>query len=191
MDPLWSETRWSNFKYFKYFIIILIVSTNYIFVHLLDNKVFNSYLEFIFLVNSQVNFSHYPCAWHMSAMQSSAIGTAKFSCRVTCVGTVQEQIQFIQRKLRCEPAWNILTDRLTGSTNQRPNTATGDGCVLTRTHKHLVLLVILSHCLLVPINCHFSTKFLFVDALLITLRVILALFNDAFKLLKLCNWVIM
>jgi len=25
---------------FKYFIIILIVSTNYIFVHLLDNKVF-------------------------------------------------------------------------------------------------------------------------------------------------------
>ena len=30
---------WSNFKYLKYFIIILIVSTNYIFVHLLDNKV--------------------------------------------------------------------------------------------------------------------------------------------------------
>jgi len=27
-------------KYFKYFIIILIVSTNYIFVHLLVNKVF-------------------------------------------------------------------------------------------------------------------------------------------------------
>ena len=27
-------------KYFKYFIIILIVSTNYIFVHLFDNKVF-------------------------------------------------------------------------------------------------------------------------------------------------------
>ena len=26
--------------FFKYFIIILIVSTNYIFVHLLDNKVF-------------------------------------------------------------------------------------------------------------------------------------------------------
>jgi len=37
MDPLWSETCWSNFKYL---IIILIVSTNYIFVHLLDNKVF-------------------------------------------------------------------------------------------------------------------------------------------------------
>ena len=27
-------------QHFKYFIIILIVSTNYIFVHLLDNKVF-------------------------------------------------------------------------------------------------------------------------------------------------------
>jgi len=37
MDPLWSETWWSTFKYF----IILIISTNYIFVHLLDNKVFN------------------------------------------------------------------------------------------------------------------------------------------------------
>ena len=29
-----------NLKYLKYFIIILIVSTNYIFVHLSDNKVF-------------------------------------------------------------------------------------------------------------------------------------------------------
>jgi len=29
-----------QFKYYKYFIIILIVSTNYIFAHLLDNKVF-------------------------------------------------------------------------------------------------------------------------------------------------------
>jgi len=37
MDALLSETCRSNFKYF---IIILIVSTNYIFVHLLDNKVF-------------------------------------------------------------------------------------------------------------------------------------------------------
>ena len=37
MDPLWSETHWSTFKYF----IILIISTNYIFVHLLDNKVFD------------------------------------------------------------------------------------------------------------------------------------------------------
>jgi len=37
MDPLCSETYWSNFKYF---IIILTVSTNYTFVHLLDNKVF-------------------------------------------------------------------------------------------------------------------------------------------------------
>jgi len=36
MDPLWSETCWSNFKYF---IIILTVSTNYIFVHLLHNSV--------------------------------------------------------------------------------------------------------------------------------------------------------
>ena len=33
MDPLWSETCWSNFKYF----IILIVST----VHWLDNEVFD------------------------------------------------------------------------------------------------------------------------------------------------------
>ena len=37
MDPLWSETCWCTFKYF----IISIISTNYIFVHLLDNKVFN------------------------------------------------------------------------------------------------------------------------------------------------------
>jgi len=35
MDPLWSETCWSTFKYF----IILIIPTKYIFVHLLDNKV--------------------------------------------------------------------------------------------------------------------------------------------------------
>jgi len=35
------RTRWSNYyKNFKYFIIILIVSTSYIFVHLLDNEVF-------------------------------------------------------------------------------------------------------------------------------------------------------
>jgi len=36
MDPLWSETCWSTFKYF----IILIVSTNYIIVYKLDNNVF-------------------------------------------------------------------------------------------------------------------------------------------------------
>ena len=36
MDPLWSETYWSTFKYF----IILIVSTFYIIVHKLDNKIF-------------------------------------------------------------------------------------------------------------------------------------------------------
>jgi len=36
MDSLRSETCWSTFKYF----IILIVSTNYIFVHKLYNKVF-------------------------------------------------------------------------------------------------------------------------------------------------------
>ena len=30
----------NTLEHFKYFIIILIVSTNYIFVHLLDNKVF-------------------------------------------------------------------------------------------------------------------------------------------------------
>ena len=39
MDPLWSATCWKNLE--QYFIIILIVSTIYIFVHLLDNKVFN------------------------------------------------------------------------------------------------------------------------------------------------------
>jgi hypothetical protein len=33
-----------HFKYFKYFIIIIILSTNYMFVHLLDNKVFQSSL---------------------------------------------------------------------------------------------------------------------------------------------------
>jgi len=33
-------TAQSRVPLFKYFIIILIVSTNYIFVHLLDNKVF-------------------------------------------------------------------------------------------------------------------------------------------------------
>jgi len=37
MDPLWSKTCWSNFKYF----ITLTISTNYRFVHLLANKVFN------------------------------------------------------------------------------------------------------------------------------------------------------
>jgi len=42
MDPLRSETSLSILNIFKYFIIILIVSTNYIFVHLLDNKVFYS-----------------------------------------------------------------------------------------------------------------------------------------------------
>ena len=31
MDPLWSEICWSNFIYFKYF-ILLIVSTNYVYV---------------------------------------------------------------------------------------------------------------------------------------------------------------
>ena len=41
MDLLWSETFWSNFKYF---IIILIVSTNYIFVLQLDNVVSKSSL---------------------------------------------------------------------------------------------------------------------------------------------------
>ena len=36
MDPLLSETCWSTFRCFT----ILIISTNYIFVHLLDNEVF-------------------------------------------------------------------------------------------------------------------------------------------------------
>ena len=40
MDPLWSGICWSNLKYFKCFIIILIVSTIYVFVYVLDNKVF-------------------------------------------------------------------------------------------------------------------------------------------------------
>ena len=37
---LQNENVGANLNIFKYFIIILIVSTNYIFVHLLDNKVF-------------------------------------------------------------------------------------------------------------------------------------------------------
>jgi len=37
MDPLRSEACWRTFKYF----IIVIISMNYIFVHLLDNKVLN------------------------------------------------------------------------------------------------------------------------------------------------------
>ena len=41
-----SETCWGNFKYFKYFVLILIVSTNYIFVHLLDNILFQLYFRF-------------------------------------------------------------------------------------------------------------------------------------------------
>ena len=41
MDPLWSETCWSIFKYLKYCIITLIVFTNYIFVHLSGSNVFN------------------------------------------------------------------------------------------------------------------------------------------------------
>jgi len=36
MDPLWSETCWSTFKYY----IILIVSAYYIIAHKLDNKIF-------------------------------------------------------------------------------------------------------------------------------------------------------
>jgi len=35
-----AQSREAILNNFKYFIIILIVSTNYIFVHLLDNKVF-------------------------------------------------------------------------------------------------------------------------------------------------------
>ena len=40
MHPLWSEICWSILNIFKYFVIILIVSTNYIFVYLLGNEVF-------------------------------------------------------------------------------------------------------------------------------------------------------
>jgi len=40
MDPCDSKHVGAILNIFKYFIIILIVSTNYIFVHLLDNKVF-------------------------------------------------------------------------------------------------------------------------------------------------------
>jgi len=54
MDPLWTEKCWNNFNYFKYFIIILIVSTNYIFVYLFDNKVF--YLRLDFLSRSLKDF---------------------------------------------------------------------------------------------------------------------------------------
>ena len=45
MDPLWSEICWSIFKYFEIFYIILVISSNYIFVHLLDIKVFLSPLK--------------------------------------------------------------------------------------------------------------------------------------------------
>lgn len=59
------------------------------------NVITHPYLEFILLANCHVNFSHYPCAWYIPVMQSSAIGTAKLSVRVTCAGTLQEQIQLI------------------------------------------------------------------------------------------------
>jgi len=57
------------------------------------NVITHPCLEFIFLVNCHVNFSHYPCAWYIPVMQSSAVGTAELSVRVTCAGTLQEQIQ--------------------------------------------------------------------------------------------------
>jgi len=56
MDPLWSETCWDNFKYF---IIILIVSTNYIFVHLLDNKLFYLLITSYFCANITTKFQEY------------------------------------------------------------------------------------------------------------------------------------
>jgi len=40
MDPLWSETCWSTFKYF----VILIVPTYYIIVHKLDNNIFKQFV---------------------------------------------------------------------------------------------------------------------------------------------------
>ena len=63
MDPLRSETCWSNFKYF---IIILIVSTNYTFVHLLDNKVVLVVYYVHHLVHDKKNFSKTVSASKMS-----------------------------------------------------------------------------------------------------------------------------
>ena len=50
MDPLWSETRWSTFKYF----LILIVTTNYISVRKLDHNLFISSL--VYLVTTNTSF---------------------------------------------------------------------------------------------------------------------------------------
>jgi len=57
MDPLWSETCWSTFKYF----IILIVSTNYMLVHQLDNTVFEGLKMFEYPTSSNLVSLHtYP-----------------------------------------------------------------------------------------------------------------------------------
>ena len=63
MDPLLSETCWSTFKY----LVILIISTNYIFLHLLDNKVFNSRLYLTDSLNCSVMLKTalLTCMWCM------------------------------------------------------------------------------------------------------------------------------
>jgi len=58
MVTFWSETCWSNYKYF---ITILIVSTNYTFVHLLDNKLF--YSSLIHGTNMNISFDEYYFYW--------------------------------------------------------------------------------------------------------------------------------
>jgi len=62
-DHLWSETCCSTFKY----LIILIISTNYIFLHLLDNNVFNSRLHLTDSLNCSVMLKTalLTCMWYM------------------------------------------------------------------------------------------------------------------------------
>jgi len=71
MDPLCSETCWNTFKY----LIILIISTNYIFLHLLDNKVFNSRLYFTDSLNCSVMLKPtlLTCMWHLFFICSDII----------------------------------------------------------------------------------------------------------------------
>ena len=83
MDPLWSETCWSNFKYFKYFIIILIVSTNYIFVHLLDNKVFYSNTEYEtrFISGANAYMFRHQCAIIKEFIKKTRVCRSNTYCR--------------------------------------------------------------------------------------------------------------
>ena len=73
--PLSSETCWSTFKY----LIILIISTNCIFLHLLDNKVFNSRLYLTDSLNCSVMLKTalLTCMWYMFLI-----------CRDTTMGNI-------------------------------------------------------------------------------------------------------